>query len=134
MGGQSLSPQQIINQWQHSFEQKITLGIKSLLETKHLYQNITLEYESLFVTLGEMTVEITGKQSLEDIKTSFSESIQANWFAIDRPNPNYISGAGGKYSPFCFETPDIKLFCNSTVVIWGGRKRSDENQAPLFGK
>ena len=59
---QHLSPQQVINQWQSAFEQIITLGIKSLLETKHLYQSITLEYESLFDTLGEMTVELTGGQ------------------------------------------------------------------------
>jgi hypothetical protein len=124
---QLLSPQQVINQWQREFEQKITLGIKSLLETKHLYQNITLEYESLFDTLGEMTVEITGKQTLEDIKTSFSESIQANWFAIDRPNPNYISGAGGKYSPFCFETPDIKLFCHKCERVEAANSISSED-------
>jgi hypothetical protein len=107
MGGQPLSPQQVINQWQRSFEQRITLAVKSLLETKHLYQSVTLEYEDLFDSIGE----ITGKQSLEDIKTSFSESIQANWFATDRLNPNYIT-SGTKPSPFCFETPDIKLFCH----------------------
>jgi hypothetical protein len=104
---QLLSPQQVVNQWQRSFEQRITLAIKTLLETKHLYQSITLEYESLFDTIGE----IEGKQSLEDIKTSFSESIQANWFTIDNLHPNYIT-SGTKPSPFCFETPDIKLFCH----------------------
>jgi hypothetical protein len=61
MGGQPLSPQQVINQWQHSFEQRITLAVESLLETKHLYQSITLENEDLFDTIGE----ITENQSLE---------------------------------------------------------------------
>jgi hypothetical protein len=108
---QPLSAQQVINQWQREFEQKITLGIKSLLETMHLYQSITLEYESLFDTIREMTLEITEQQSIEDIKTSFSESLQAAWFPIDKVGRNYIIG-GVKISPFCFETPDIKLFCN----------------------
>lgn len=109
---QALSPQQVINQWQRSFEQRITIAVKSLLETKHLYQSITLEYESLFDTIKEMEVEITGGQSFEDIKTSFSESIQANWFAIDRIEPNSYIKSGAKVSPFCFETPDVKLFCH----------------------
>jgi hypothetical protein len=106
---QLLSPQQVINEWQRLFEQRITLAVKSLLETKHLYQSITLEYEDLFDTIGEG--EITEQQPLEDIKTSFSESLQANWFAIDRFNPNYLT-SGIRPSPFCFETPDIKLFCH----------------------
>ena len=113
MGSQPLSPQQVINQWTRLFEPRITLAIKSLLETKHLYQSITLEYEDL---LEAKIGEIEGKQPLEEIKTSFSESIQANWFAIDRLNPNYIT-SGTKPSPFCFETPDIKLYCHECKRI-----------------
>jgi hypothetical protein len=105
---QPLSPQQVINQWQRSFEQRITLAMKTLLEAKHLYQSITLEYEDLFDIIGE----IIGEKPLEDIKASFSESIQAIWFPIDRVNPNYIT-AGSRPSPFCFKTPDIKLFCHT---------------------
>jgi hypothetical protein len=105
---QLLSPQQVINQWQHSFEQRITLALKTLLETKHLYQSITLEYEDLFDIIGE----ITGQQFLEDIKNNFSESVQVNWFPIDKTNPNYITPSGVRPSPICFETPDIKLSCH----------------------
>jgi hypothetical protein len=98
----------VISRWQQSFEQRITLAVKSLLETKHLYQSITLKYEDLFNTIGE----ITDQQTLEEIKTNFSESLQSDWFPIDRIDPNDYIKSGVKVSPFCFETPDVKLFCH----------------------
>jgi hypothetical protein len=66
------------------------------LESKHLYQTVTLAYEDL----------IEGLEAKD-----FSESLQANWFPIDRVNPNDYILSGAKKSPICFETPDVKLFC-----------------------
>jgi hypothetical protein len=58
---------QILSRLQQLFEQRITFAVKSLLETKHLYQSITLRYEDLFNTIGE----ITDQQTLEEIKNYF---------------------------------------------------------------
>jgi hypothetical protein len=99
-----------IDELQRSFEEKITLAVKSLLESKHLYQSITLEYSDILKAM--LKRKIVHQEARKSIPERFSASVQANWFPIDRANPNYILPYGNRPSPICFNTPDVKLFCN----------------------
>jgi hypothetical protein len=108
-----LSMNGALNELYREFEHRVSQAVKSLLESKHLYQGVTLEYEDL----------IDGLEA-----DGFSESIQANWFPIDRADPrNYISQSGDKKSPICFETPDVKLFCRPCERIEAFNSISSED-------
>jgi hypothetical protein len=119
---QLLSPNEALNQLQRLFEQKITQAIRSLLESKHLYQSITLEYKDLIAASLERVLQ----EFTEILLNNFFDSIQVNWFPIDNLKPNYITN-GVKPSPICFETPDVKLFCQTCSRIEAFNSISSED-------
>jgi hypothetical protein len=99
----SLSPDEAVEHLKREFEGRITQTLKSLLETKHLYQSITIESMDLLNIYRKRVIEYTNW-----VEPSFKKSIQTNWFPISKPFSNPESERLFKIR---FQTPDVKLFC-----------------------
>jgi hypothetical protein len=105
-----LSWDEALNQVQHSFMQMITATLKLLLESKHLYQSATVQPSPLLDSFLKRVHEShTGY-----VVDSFSESIRANWFPIDKSSGNTD---WGKQLAIQFVTPDVKLFCETCYRV-----------------
>jgi len=91
-----------------AFEARVTETLKSLLETKHLYQSLMVESSDLLAAL------LSKRQSLlllpERVKMEFYKVIQDNWIPLDNADPP-VSSLAPPPARIQFQTPDVKLFC-----------------------
>lgn len=92
-----------------AFEARVTATLKSLLETKHLYQSLAVEWADLLdARLSKIDLRLR-----ETVKIQFLKLIQSNWIPLDNANPLPVSKASmAPQGPTIqFRTPDVKLFC-----------------------
>lgn len=90
-----------------AFEARVTATLKSLLETKHLYQSLTVESRDL------LDAFLSKRESrFHDLaKIEFFKVIQSNWYPLDNANARAVPMAGEGPTIIRFRTPDVKLFC-----------------------
>jgi len=87
------------------FEELITANLKELLEKKHLYQSISVDYAGLLADLSKYDATMRGL-----LERDFLQLVETDWMVIDKAD--HRPGLAG---PPCirFETPDVKLFCST---------------------
>jgi len=89
----------------NSFRLRISENLRQLLESKHLYQNITIEYQDLVDALKGSA------DFVEDTTQKFTKLVNGEWDPIDPANqkpPFFTQDIPGTV---WFEAPDVKLFC-----------------------
>lgn len=86
-------------------DKRITASVKHLLETKHLYQSVTVEYADLLEDLQDAQSGIA-----QYVRQAVISAANGDWATIDRADhrPPLDDGPTG----IQFETPDVKLFCS----------------------
>lgn len=86
-------------------DKRITASVKHLLETKHLYQSVTVEYADLLEDLPD-----TWAGFPQGLQKAVLSVVNGDWEPIDRADhrPPLDDGPSG----IRFETPDVKLFCS----------------------
>ena len=121
-----LSSDDALYELQRDFGQRITQGVKSLLESKHLYQSTRLEYQDLLnAILEKRVVNYPG-----EVTVQFPKLIQANWVPVD----NAYEGMRHPGKPssetdwsISFNPPDVKLFCQTCGRIEAFNSISSED-------
>ena len=71
-------PNEALDELRREFGQRIAERLKSLLESKHLYQSILLEYEDL---LDAILKRVTEYPVL--VRDQFPKLVQGNWAPVD---------------------------------------------------
>jgi len=79
--------------------------VKHLLETKHLYQSVTVEYADLLKDLPD-----TWAGFPQGLQKAVLSVVNGDWEPIDRADHRPPLGDGPTF--IRFETPDVKLFCS----------------------
>ena len=86
------------------FGDQVSDALKMLLETKHLYQSVRIDFRDIEVDLSGIR---------QDARDSLKRILQAlpgkPWSAIDRSNHSPMLPANGSIQ---FQTPDAKLRCS----------------------
>lgn len=90
-----------------TFEARVTATLKSLLETKHLYQSLTVESSDLLATL----LSKSDPRIYDRVKREFFNVIQSNWYPVDNAKARSVKMASQGPTVIQFPTPDVKLFC-----------------------
>jgi len=103
-------------------DKRITASVKQLLETKHLYQSVVVEYANMLEDLPDTWAGIA--QGLQDAVLS---AVNGHWATIDRAYQAPLLHEG----PACirFEIPDLKLFCSACKRIEAFNSISSEDFA-----
>jgi len=120
--GSVLSSDEAISELQRAFEQRITQGVKSLLELKHLYQSTRLEYEDLLDALLKR-----GTTWPVEVAHRFPKLIQANWKPFDNSYRGMHHPSGDDWPPISLRPPDVKLFCQTCKRIEAFNSISSED-------
>jgi hypothetical protein len=117
---------QALDQLHESFEQNVTTAVKLLLESKHLYQSATLEIKDL---LDNTLKSLQDHEHEEFVKSRFYTRVGANWFPVDRAFRRHIhpKPPEEKEKPIRFQTPDVKLFCQTCDRIEAFNSISSED-------
>ncbi len=102
----SASGNEAVNRLAESFKQRIYQGVKTLLESKHLYQSVQVEY-------GDLTDSITGDPRLVKVMIRQFEGLVNGEWLCSNPSRNIplIHQQKGSES-ITFDLPDAKLFCD----------------------
>src|SRR5689334_1405745 len=90
--------------WRATFEQRLTDGLRDLLQKKHLYQSVTIECDDHF---GKLKNQITISNQIGAFISYVRNWQNANWAVNDPANPATWSG----YRPILVSVPDVKLSC-----------------------
>jgi hypothetical protein len=120
---QRLTPNDALNQVQRAFESQISDAVKSLLESKHLYQSITLEFSDLLDTF----LQRVESQFQGTVKSGAFTLVRANWSSIDKDNSRHIFPSENAQPTIRFQTPDVKLFCQTCDRIEAFNSLSSED-------
>ena len=120
-----LSPNEAVWKLKQAFEQRIAQDVKSLIESKHLYQSKLLEYEDLLSATLQRVMEYRAS-----VEPEFQKLIQANWHPID--NADWKENRPGfpvedATPPIRFQPQDVKLFCQPCEGIEAFNNISSED-------
>jgi len=102
-----LSGDPIVLKIVREIDKRITASVKQLLEKKHLYQSVEVEYADTLEDLADAGTGIA--QGLQDAVLS---AVNGHWATIDRADHRprlHNEGPPG----IKFETPHLKLFCSA---------------------
>lgn len=88
-----------------SFSLRISEHLRQLLESKHLYQNIQIEYQDL-VDAFEGNAEF-----IKDITQKFTQLVNDEWCLVDPAGRRMIFPTNDSTRIIWFKAPDVKLFC-----------------------
>ena len=89
-------------------DKRITARVKDLLETKHLYQSVTVEYADLLEGLPDDA----GVGLSQALQKAVLTAVNGDWAPIDRADHRPPLDDGDGPPGIRFETPDVKLFCS----------------------
>jgi hypothetical protein len=120
---QRLTPNDALNQVQRALESQISGAVKSLLESKHLYQSLTLEFSALLDTF----LQRVESQFQGTVKSGVFTLVRANWSPIDKDNSRHIFPSENAQPTIRFQTPDVKLFCQTCDRIEAFNSLSSED-------
>lgn len=90
---------------ENSFRLRIREHLKLLLESKHLYQNIKIEYQDLADALKGSA------DFVKDVKQEFTKRVSGEWHPLDPANQKSPVFEQDIPLTVWFEVPDVKLFC-----------------------
>jgi len=108
MTGQ-LTPNEARQKMQAAFESRVTAAVKSLLESKHLYQSLKLECADLV----EEFAQRIAPQVAYAAKSSFAQLVSANWVPTDSAGGRPVAVRDTSQPAIRFTTPGVKLFCQT---------------------
>jgi hypothetical protein len=89
------------------FQQQLAQGMKSLLELKHLYQSITIDFTNFI----EPALQIIEKRFHEEIQSKYSQALAERWLPVANAGERPSSADTAGLIFLCFQPPDVKLFC-----------------------
>jgi len=111
MSTKPLSPAEGLDRFRLEFQASATARLKELFETKHLYQPVRIEYDSL---IERCKSAVANYDINREIFVSYSyQLLNENWGVID--NADRLIGqteAGSKKARIRIKVPDVKLYCN----------------------
>lgn len=100
-----LAPIDAAHAWDSIVTGRVRSSLKELLETKHLYQNVTVEDPLL-----ELQGKIIDKLEQFHFSSGVSERRRANWTLIDPAELRQTEPETARWL-VRFRPPDVKLFC-----------------------
>jgi hypothetical protein len=88
----------------------VTAGIKELLESKHLYQSVTVDHKSIHARVAAASAS---KDLLDEFLSEVDRPLLWPW-TVDAPTriPRFRAGPASTEAP-TWQAPDVKLFCNT---------------------
>jgi hypothetical protein len=93
---------------------RLNKSYKELVETKHLYQSVTVDFESPFKELMAKVLADTHKQAFRDYaETAASVAL----FLSETPQFNTDPGGGVKYPSLGLTLGNVKLFCSACKAV-----------------
>lgn len=95
-----------MQEWQRDFEQQITTALKLLLESKHLYQAVTIdEHTEPKTSIAEVQSRVSPTYSHHELFTSYAtERMIERWKTAIDTDPKTSSLVTMRF-------PDVKLYC-----------------------
>lgn len=113
-----------INKFSESCIISISSSIKNLLETKHLYQSVSLDFNDILAKIIQL---VPDKTSQAIINGHVKPRINAAWI------PAEVAKGSSFSDEFIFKAPDVKLFCSKCNRIEAFNMASTE-VLPYFGR
>jgi hypothetical protein len=89
------------------FQQHLAQSVKSLLESKHLYQSITLDFTHFL----DLSLHNLGQHFHGDFESMFLQAVRERWIPVDNAGQRPASADNKRLIFFYFQPPDVKLFC-----------------------
>jgi hypothetical protein len=89
------------------FQQHLAEGMKSLLELKHLYQNIIIHFTHFL----EPILQTIDARFHDEIKSKFLQAIEERWMPVANAGERLGSAETTRLIFFYFQPPDVKRFC-----------------------
>jgi hypothetical protein len=96
---------QIVDRLKSNFSDSITRTLKSLFQTKHLYQSELVNIDNTF----DVELMLLKKDSLEKAKESFLLNAKSNWATEDTGSKQVGAPIDTRIT---FDIPDVKLYCS----------------------
>jgi hypothetical protein len=102
-----LSWNEAVIELERCFQKHLAQGVKSLLESKHLYQSITIDFTHFL----EPILPTIADRFHEEIKSRFLQALGERWIPVANAGERPSSADTASLIFLYFQPPDVKVFC-----------------------